>query len=290
MDDNIEHLGKFNPETGEQCENGIPVVRCDKFSTLIKTYNKGLHVEYSGRTGNIIIEYADALVKCLEDTSIPRNRLHIINPYTCPLFKKSTVEKYTINSMKDTIIKSIETVSGTKQNKQTAKKLVKYKDVLFNNIPVREGVFIHVRLGDALRNKNWVLSFDYYIHALSKLPVQTGYVSSDTPDHPIVKKILSTFPEIKLYKENFMDTLQFGSSFQYKVLGLGTYSWLIGFLGTSDKVICPTMSHFFQGNSTGWWMKKKYADKLYIIETGFPRGTSHCDGEIYLPELGWYYV
>jgi len=287
--DNVQQMGNFDPETGRESETGIPVVRCD--NNLVKYYGKGLAIKYSGRTGNLIIQFANALVTCLEDPQRASwRRCRIINPYTCPLFKQSTVEKYTVDTLRDAAVVDLQTITGFEQTAVAANKFIKYKNVLFNDIPVREGVFMHVRLGDALRLKHWVLPADYYIHALSKLPVQTGYVSSDTPDHPIVEEILSSCPGIQLYQENYMDTLQFGSSFRYKVLGLGTYSWMIGFLGSSDKVMCPTMQHMFRKDRFGNFHQRLDQTKNLNVETNFPRGRSHCGKDLYVPKLGWYYV
>lgn len=93
--------------------------------------------------------------------------------------------------------------------------------------------FVHIRLGDLLNHndiKNNMPDYDYYSKSLEGF--YGGYVSSDSPDHPIVIKIANEFG-LKIFSGSPEDTILFGAGFLHKVLSLGTFSWWVGFLGNS---------------------------------------------------------
>ncbi len=103
-------------------------------------------------------------------------------------------------------------------------------------------IFVHVRLGDLLYDinpvKNKYADYDYYENIIDKIPFERGFVSSDSPNHPTVIKLINKF-NLTLYENNPLGTIIFASSFEYKVLSLGTFSWWIGFLGNQNNIFYP---------------------------------------------------
>lgn len=98
-------------------------------------------------------------------------------------------------------------------------------------------VFIHVRLGDLL-NTSKHQSYEYFENILKEISFENGYISSDSPDHEIVTKLINEY-SLKLYSNEPEDTIIFASQQKYKILSLGTYSWWIGFLGKQENVYFP---------------------------------------------------
>ena len=100
----------------------------------------------------------------------------------------------------------------------------------------REGVFIHVRLGDITNNCNE--DYEYYDLALSNNIFTDGYISSDSIGHDICKKLIEKY-SLKIYEGNEVETINFGSSFENIVLSKGTFSWSIGVLANGSNIYYP---------------------------------------------------
>lgn len=108
----------------------------------------------------------------------------------------------------------------------------KFKDRYENN----NDVFIHVRLGD-VADKN--PGFEYYNKVLSAIQFDKGYLSSDSPDHPICQQIIQTFPNITIIKFNEVETMMFGSTCKHVVLSHGSFSACIGYMSFFSNVFYP---------------------------------------------------
>ena len=121
----------------------------------------------------------------------------------------------------------------------------KYKNLTVKDFGRRQGTFVHVRAPDKIRWKSdMVPDLEYYKRALSSSC--SGYVSSNNPNHPTVKYLLDHF-DLKIYQEGLHSpekTIIFGSTFNNKVLSLGTFSWWIGFIGNQNNVICPNPNNY----------------------------------------------
>jgi hypothetical protein len=105
-------------------------------------------------------------------------------------------------------------------------------------------VFVHVRLGDTVQ---WNPGFQYYDSVLSTLTFRTGFITSDSPNHPIVTRLVQKY-NMLLFNKGEIDTIMFGSTCKHLVLSNGTFSWLIGFLGIYSSVYFPKMKHMWHGD------------------------------------------
>lgn len=95
-------------------------------------------------------------------------------------------------------------------------------------------VFVHIRLDDATQ---WNPGADYYRRAVAKCEYTRGYVSSDSPNHSLVKEFLQKGFELVSLPE--AETILFASACKSIVLSHGTFSWTIGALSFNSKVIYP---------------------------------------------------
>lgn len=110
-------------------------------------------------------------------------------------------------------------------------------------------VFVHVRLGDMTYAIGvFVQDFNYYDRALSKVGLfGTGYISSDSIEHPICQELIAKYGLIP-YNSDEIDTILFASTCSKVILSTGTFSWLIGFLAQFSAVYCPKIIHLWHGD------------------------------------------
>jgi hypothetical protein len=111
-------------------------------------------------------------------------------------------------------------------------------------------VFVHVRIGD-LAGKNLTPGIDYYENILSSIEFTYGYISSDTPDHPMVKHLMQKY-DLRYFLDNEITTVQFGSTCKYIVTAGGTFSWLIALLGFNSDVYYPKNYLAWHGDIYGF--------------------------------------
>jgi len=95
-------------------------------------------------------------------------------------------------------------------------------------------ILVHVRLGDC-DNSPRRLPYGYYRDALSSCTFSTGYICSDSMDHPDVKSLIREFGLIP-YHETAISILKNVGKFQKLVLSEGTFSWWMGVLSESDEI------------------------------------------------------
>jgi len=100
--------------------------------------------------------------------------------------------------------------------------------VRFNN---NDDIFCHIRLGDTLGFYDHSKIFDYYDKILSTTKFENGYIASDTIQHPICQMLLKKY-NLQPYNSDDIDTIHFASTCKNLALSSGTYSWLMGFLGS----------------------------------------------------------
>lgn len=113
-----------------------------------------------------------------------------------------------------------------------------------------EEVFVHLRLGDAPQyNPGW----DYYSGCLEEIRAQCesgvirGWIASDSPDHPLCKRLIQEWG-LRLFKGDEVGTIQFASTCQNIVLSNGSFSWLIGALAYQSSVYYPTPNTPWHGD------------------------------------------
>lgn len=133
------------------------------------------------------------------------------------------------------------------QNKKfltTYQQQIKEHFIFLDNDPVKDEVFLHVRLGDvAYLNPG----FDYYDNCLKKINFKKGYISSDSPNHEIVQKLILKY-NLVLIEMSPENILNFARKFENLILSNGTFSWWIGFLSCAKNIFYPIMEKKWHGN------------------------------------------
>ena len=94
-------------------------------------------------------------------------------------------------------------------------------------------VFVHVRLGDV---PQWTPSKSYFETALHAVPFEGGYISSDSPTHPLVQELMANY-KLRLVQDTEVRTLQLASTCRYLVLSQGTFSFMMGILGFDTELV-----------------------------------------------------
>lgn len=98
-------------------------------------------------------------------------------------------------------------------------------------------VFIHIRLGDVA---NFNPGINYYLNIIKSIgTVDNIYVSTDDPNHDIIHKLISIYPNIILVQKNEIQTFQFASTCTHVVLSHGSFSAIIGYLSFYSKIYYP---------------------------------------------------
>ena len=95
--------------------------------------------------------------------------------------------------------------------------------------------FVHVRLGDV---EDFNPGYNYYYKCLSKLKCENIYISTDSPNNNMVKRLLSDF-DLILYQNDPIETLNFARKFNTLILSKGTFSWWIGMLSKAENIFYP---------------------------------------------------
>lgn len=107
-------------------------------------------------------------------------------------------------------------------------------------------VFVAYRIGDIV-NLRQMLPIQYYQEALTKIGTKSGYITSDSPDHPNVKELSRQF-NLKIYEDTADKTIDFAKDFDNLVLSEGSYSWWIGFLSKAKNVYYNDRERFWHGD------------------------------------------
>ena len=105
---------------------------------------------------------------------------------------------------------------------------------------------VHVRLGD-IANREFVQPFEYYDNAISKIQFDSGFITSDSPKHPICEKLAEKY-NLKVITYDIYETIQFMSTCKHIVLSSGTFSWLIGLFGFFSNISYPNMKIRWHGD------------------------------------------
>ena len=97
-------------------------------------------------------------------------------------------------------------------------------------------VFVHVRLDDVeIFNKG----YDYYDEVLNGICYTKGFISSDSIEHDICKRLIEKH-QLEIFDDDEIHTFMFGSTCKHIVLTDGTFSYLIGALALpSSNIFYP---------------------------------------------------
>ena len=108
---------------------------------------------------------------------------------------------------------------------------VKKRNLFKNRYNNNNDLFIHLRLGD-VENKTRKLHL-YIENMINTLKFNKGYIASDNTNHVMCQHFIHKYNLCVINKDE-VKTIMFGSTCKHIVLTGGTFSWLIGFLATTE--------------------------------------------------------
>jgi len=97
-------------------------------------------------------------------------------------------------------------------------------------------LYIHIRLTDASRFNPGIT---YYINAIQNVQFDNLYISTDEPEHDIIKELLQLHPSAQLLSYDEIMTFQFASTCKHIILSHGSFSAVIGYLSFFSTVYYP---------------------------------------------------
>ena len=101
-------------------------------------------------------------------------------------------------------------------------------------------IFIHIRLGDMAHNNP---GLNYYLKALEKVTYNKVYISSDSPNHPLIHELRKRIPNSEIVFLDEIKTIQFGSTCKNIILSHGSFSAVIGYLSFYSNVFYPSFKN-----------------------------------------------
>ena len=107
--------------------------------------------------------------------------------------------------------------------------------------PTTDGLFIHIRLGDLLDSTNIKpLNVEYYEKCIEKASEKNIFISSDTPNHPMIQHLVDKYAAKRFISINPVESIKFGRSFSKIATSFGTFSWWIAFLSGHNNIFYPS--------------------------------------------------
>jgi hypothetical protein len=123
--------------------------------------------------------------------------------------------------------------------------LLREKNPFRGRYGTNNDVFVHVRLGDTIQH---CPSISYFANALGQISFERGWISSDSPFHPLVQTLIAKY-NLRLVIESPHRTIQFANTCKHLVLSHGTFSWMMGFFAfNAQTVIYPRVKAQWHGD------------------------------------------
>ena len=207
-------------------------------------------VHYSGRLGNNILQYCMGSYLAHKfnlffDKHLDLNDDFEINKKESGRSIGNHIEVNDDNLQELLSKKSID--SGIKLNGWFSSKYIfENEEILFHYrnciipkyVDNTSDLFVHVRLGDIDNKFN--LPYDYYHQQISSTSYNNCFISSDSPNHEIIKKLKDNFKNVQLFT-GFSPSfaIRYGANCKNLVLSAGTFSFCMLLFNRCDaEVYC----------------------------------------------------
>lgn len=215
----------------------------------------------NGRLGNQLIRnLAVSLIAEKHNLKVDYSNKDLINKLGIDLFSGSNIyetkqglvdENYFSIYNCDNLNFNLEPNSSFFQTKSITKFLYDYlhtdkiqcsiieKNPFKENYSENNDLFIHVRLTDAA---GWNPGINYYINTINTINTTKCnklYLSTDEPNHDIVKMLITLYPDVNIITYDEITTFQFASTCKHIVLSHGSFSAVIGYLSFFSNIYYP---------------------------------------------------
>ena len=207
-------------------------------------------ITYLGRLGNNILQYLMARYLANKFDLILDQTIDLNDDFEISAQKGSRHFENLVHVNNDNIMEFLSKerinhgllLNGYFQNKEIFLNqdiLNFYRQTLIpKHIPNTSNLFIHVRLGDISGKLN--LPYEYYENQMNKIEYHTCFLTSDSVDHCIVKKLRSKFKNVQIFNgwaPSF--TIRYGANCDQMLLSAGSFSFCMAlFRLKNSKVYC----------------------------------------------------
>ena len=214
-------------------------------------------ISYSGRLGNNLFQYIAAYIFA-KKFNLKISSDIVENNFNLPSLENGMVGDTKIDVDDSNFMHLLESNSlelahyrfvGYYQIKEF---IIKYRNEIKSLFKLdytnqySDEVFVAYRIGD-LEGLRQMLPIEYYQEALSKLNFKKGYITSDSPNHPNIIKLISEF-NLEIYNALPLDKINFAKNFNNLVLSEGSFSWWMGFLSKAENIYYNERSRFWHGD------------------------------------------
>jgi len=216
-----------------------------------------ISITYAGRLGNNLFQYAAAYIFAKKFNFKISSDI-VENIFDLPSLAGDATSNNIINVNDDNFMLLLESkllepahyrFVGYYQNKDF---ILKYANEIkslfklnFTDIS-KDEVFVAYRIGD-IENLRQMIPIEYYRKALQNINAKSGYITSDTLDHPNVIQLANEF-NLKLYNNSPLEIINFAKNFNNLVLSEGSFSWWMGFLSNAKNIYYNERPRFWHGN------------------------------------------
>ena len=119
---------------------------------------------------------------------------------------------------------------------QSIQDQIKNKNPFCERYNSSNDLYVHIRLTDTSQYNPGI---DYYLTTIASIEFDTLYISSDDPEHLIIKQIQERYKDSILLEYDEVKTFQFASTCKHIVLSHGSFSAIIGYLSFFSTVHYP---------------------------------------------------
>lgn len=214
-------------------------------------------INYSGRLGNNLFQYAAAYLFAKKFGFSLISGV-VENSFNIPAISGREVYNPIIEVDDNNFMELLESTNmvdahyrfiGYYQNKDF---ILKYRNeikslfkLIFTDIS-KDEVFVAYRIGD-ISGERQMLPIEYYQEALRNVNAKSGYITSDTLDHPNIVQLANEF-NLKIYNKSPLETIDFAKNFNNLVLSEGSFSWWMGFLSNAENIYYNERPRFWHGD------------------------------------------
>ncbi len=116
------------------------------------------------------------------------------------------------------------------------KKNIINKNPFMNRYNNNNDLYIHIRLTDV---KQYNPGINYYLKAIQMIEFDNLFISTDEPEHDIIKQLYKSYPLLKIIDYDEIKTFQFASTNKHIILSHGSFSAIIGYLSFFSNIYYP---------------------------------------------------
>jgi hypothetical protein len=214
-------------------------------------------ITYAGRLGNNLFQYVAAYIFA-KKYNLKISSSIVENNFDLPSLAGDVTGGIIVDVDDTNFMSLLESESltpahyrfiGYYQNKDF---ILKYRNeikslfkLIFTDIS-KDEVFVAYRIGD-INGERQMLPIEYYQEALRNVNAKSGYITSDTLDHPNVVQLAKEF-NLKIYNKSPLETIDFAKNFNNLVLSEGSFSWWMGFLSNAENIYYNERPRFWHGD------------------------------------------